>query len=98
MISVPAAPANSRSKEGTGSCRELPIGFDASLSQGLKKALAIFVVAKDISPVVSAVHYVIDSALILDSKFSGHRGMDDGKGFTCQALAGVLDDAFCNRR
>ena len=53
-------------------CVDLPVGFLASLPEGLQKQLAVFVGAEDRLAMVAAVHDVINGPRILDSELSSH--------------------------
>jgi len=62
----------------------LPIRFSTRLTQSFQKQLTVFVIAEDVLAMIAAIHDVVNSALVLNSKLSGHRSRVHGSDLTCQ--------------
>ena len=53
---------------------DLPVGFGAGLGQGLHKGTPVNIVVKHRGFAIATAHDIVNGALILDPKFSGHEG------------------------
>ena len=51
---------------------DLPVGFGAGFGQGLHKGTPVNIVVKHRGFAIATAHHVVNGALILDPKFSGH--------------------------
>ena len=59
---------------------DLPVGFGAGLGQGLHKGTPVHIVVKHRGFAIATAHDMVNGALILDRKSSGHEGSIIGFG------------------